>query len=157
MRLLFLLLSVQLQAQVCMTDWFCTNGGGKTFIVPYSDMLQENFYTVHHLDFGDGSDTSFIGEYNPIALGYQAIEHTYDVGMHIATLTTSFFDSTDNALLCIKSKQDTVCPYNTVSSINEIQKQKTNNKMYDFLGRELKKVPINKPYIINNRKFFNKF
>jgi len=72
-------------------------------------------------------------------------------------LTTSFFDSTDNALLCIKSKQDTVCPYNTVSSISEIQKQKTDNKMYDFLGRELKKVPINKPYIINNRIFFNKF
>ena len=29
--------------------------------------------------------------------------------------------------------------------------------MYDFLGRELKKVPTNKPYIINNRIFFNKF
>ena len=152
MRILILLLSVQLQAQVCMTDWFCTNGGGKTFIVPYSDMLQDNFYTIHHLDFGDGSDTSFIGEYNPIAVGYQAISHTYDVGIYIATLTTSFYDSTSNLLICTKVKEDTVCPYNTINSINEIEHIQ-DNKIYNLNGIELFKKPKG-IYIKNRRKYY---
>lgn len=157
MRLLCLLLSVQIQAQVCNTNWFCTNGGGKTFIIPYSNINQGSTYTIHNINFGDGNDTTFIGEYNPIALGYQAIAHTYDLGMHIATLTTYFYDSITNILLCTKIKQDTVCPYNMISNINEIQKQKNNDKVYDFLGRKLNKVPINEPYIKNNIIFINKF
>ena len=156
MRFLFLILSIQVQAQVCTTDWFCTNGGGKTIIVPYSDLSQDNFYTVHHIDFGDGSDTSFIGEYNPIAIGYQAIVHTYDFGVHIATLTTSFYDSTTNALLCTKTKQDSICSP-SLTYINETKTSLIDNKMYDFLGRELKKIPKNQPYIKNNNIYINKF
>ena len=59
--------------------------------------------------------------------------------------------------MCTKIKQDTVCPYNMISHINEIQKQKNNDKVYDFLGRKLNKVPINEPYIKNNIIFINKF
>ena len=90
---------------LCFTNWICTTGGGKTFIAPYSSINQSNYYTEHHLDFGDGSDTTFIGIHNPIALAYQTIEHNYIQGIHIATLTTNFYDSTTNILLCVAVKQ----------------------------------------------------
>lgn len=156
MRLLLILLSVQLQAQVCSTDWFCTNGNGKTFITPCGSLNQTNYYTEYQLDFGDGIDTTFIGIENPIALCHQTIVHTYDSGVYIATLTASFYDSTTNLLLCSQTKQDAICNPN-LTYIKETQSHKNVNKIFDFFGRELKNIPKNKPYIKNNIIYIDKF
>tara|TARA_R110001592_G_scaffold343396_2_gene633845 strand:+ start:310 stop:750 length:441 start_codon:yes stop_codon:yes gene_type:complete len=137
---------------ICLTNWICTNGGGKTFIIPYSTINQGHYYTEHHIDFGDGSDTAFFGIYNPIALAYQTIKHTYNPGIHIATLTTSFYDSTTQALLCQSSKQDTICsPIATF--ICEIKKS-IKNKIYNLQGIELKKEPLNQIYFKNNKGYY---
>ena len=156
MRLLLLLLSVQLQAQVCTTDWLCTSGGGKTFITPCVSINQNNCYTEYHLDFGDGLDTTFVGIKNPIALCHQTIVHTYNSGMYIATLTASFYDSTTNQLLCTQIKQDNICATN-LTYIKEKQNDQNKDKIFDFFGRELEKTPTNNPYIKNNTVYISKF
>ena len=137
---------------LCFTDWICTTGGGKTFIAPYSSIDQSHYYTEHHIDFGDGTDTTFIGEYSPISLAYQTIAHTYSPGIHIVTLTTSFYDSTTNLLLCTSVKQDTICP-NNITYINEIKKP-IKHKMYDLQGIELLKAPKRQIYIKNRRLYY---
>ena len=139
---------------LCFTNWVCTTGGGKTFIAPYSSINQSSYYTEHHIDFGDGSDTTFIGIHNPIALAYQTIEHTYNQGIHIATLTTNFYDSTTNILLCTAVKQDTICSYN-ITAVNEI-KESLKNKMYNIQGIELLQAPRNMMYIINRKLHYKK-
>ena len=137
---------------LCLTDWICTTGGGKTFIAPYSSINQSNYYTEHHIDFGDGTDTTFVGIHNPIALAYQTIEHTYNSGIYIATLTTNFYDSTTNILLCTSVKQDTICPYN-ITYVNEIRKS-IKNKIYNLKGIELLKAPKNMMYIKNRKLYY---
>ena len=139
---------------LCFTNWVCTTGGGKTFIAPYSSINQSSYYTEHHIDFGDGSDTTFIGIHNPIALAYQTIEHTYNQGIHIATLTTNFYDSTTNILLCTAVKQDTICSYN-ITAVNEI-KESLKNKMYNIQGIELLQAPRNMMYIKNRKLHYKK-
>ena len=144
MKILLLLL--------CLTDWICTTGGGKTFIAPYSSINQSHYYAEHHIDFGDGTDTTFIGIHNPIALAYQTIEHTYNSGIHIATLTTNFYDSTTHILLCTAVKQDTICPYN-ITYVNEIKKP-IKNKIYNLKGVELLESPKNMMYIKNRKLYY---
>ena len=139
---------------LCFTNWVCTTGGGKTFIAPYSSINQSNYYTEHHIDFGDGTDTTFIGIHNPIALAYQTIEHNYSQGIHIATLTTNFYDSTTNILLCTAVKQDTICSYN-ITNVNEI-KESLKNMMYNMQGIELLQAPKNMMFI-KNRKLHYEF
>ena len=156
MRLLLILLSVQLQAQVCSTDWFCTNGNGKTFITPCGSLNQTNYYTEYQLDFGDGVDTTFIGIENPIALCQQTIVHTYDLGIYVVTLTASFYDSITNILLCTQIKQDNICNTN-LTYIKEKQSHQNKDKIFVFFGRELEKTPINNPYIKNNTVYISKF
>ena len=41
---------------------------------------------------------------------------------------------------------------NTITHVNEIKPQISNNKMYDLLGREIFEIPLNKIYIKNNKK-----
>jgi len=139
---------------LCFTNWICTTGGGKTFIAPYSSINQSHYYTEHHIDFGDGSDTTFIGIHNPIALAYQTIEHNYGQGIHIATLSTNFYDSTTNILLCTAVKQDTICSYN-ITNVNEI-KESLKNMMYNMQGIELLQVPRNMMYIKNRKLHYKK-
>ena len=43
---------------------------------------------------------------------------------------------------------------NTITHVNEIQALPTSSKMYDILGRELKRAPINRVYIKNGVKYF---
>jgi len=137
---------------LCLTDWICTTGGGKTFIAPYSSINQSNYYTEHHIDFGDGTDTTFIGIENPIALAYQTIVHYYNPGIHIVNLTTNFYDSTTNILLCTAVKQDTICPYN-ITYVNEIRKPIKNN-IYNLKGIELLEAPKNMMYIKNRKLYY---
>tara|TARA_R110002012_G_C11531550_1_gene600529 strand:+ start:370 stop:810 length:441 start_codon:yes stop_codon:yes gene_type:complete len=137
---------------ICLTNWICTSGGGKTFLTPYSSINQSNYYTEHHIDFGDGSDTTFIGIHNPTALAYQAIGHTYDLGIYIATLTTSFYDSTTNALICTSTKQDTICKANT-TCVNE-NKKSIRYKVYNIKGIQLSKEPKKGMYIKNGRAYY---
>ena len=139
---------------LCFTNSICTTGGGNQFIAPYSSINQSNYYTEHHLDFGDGTDTIFIGIHNPIALAYQTIEHTYSQGIHIATLTTNFYDSTTSILLCTAVKQDTICSYN-ITNVNEI-KESLKNMMYNMQGIELLQAPKNMMFI-KNRKLHYEF
>tara|TARA_R110002020_G_scaffold275702_1_gene490920 strand:- start:308 stop:778 length:471 start_codon:yes stop_codon:yes gene_type:complete len=152
MRLLLLILAIQVQAQVCQTNWICTNGSDKAFIIPCSSINQSNYYTEHHLDFGDGSDTNFIGIYNPLALCYQTIMHPYNQGVYIATLTTSFYDSTTNVLLCTSTNQDTICNSN-ITYINEVKKL-YRKKIYNLQGIELLKEPKNTMYIKNRKIYY---
>ena len=150
MKLLLLILFLEVPA--CTNDWVCTKGGGKTFIIPCVSINQSNYYTQHNLDFGDGSDTTFIGIENPIALCQQTIEHSYDLGIYIVTLTTSFYDSTTNVLLCTSSKIDTICPNNSPNYINEAEPLK-NNKIYNLNGVEI----FTKPkgiFIMNYQKYY---
>jgi len=139
---------------LCFTNWICTTGGGKTFIAPYSSINQSSYYTEHHIDFGDGTDTTFIGIHNPIALAYQTIEHNYIQGIHIATLTTNFYDSTTNILLCTSVKQDTICSYN-ITNVNEI-KESLKNKIYNMQGIELLQAPKNMMFIKNRKLHYKK-
>ena len=139
---------------LCFTNWICTTGGGKTFIAPYSSINQSSYYTEHHIDFGDGTDTTFIGIHNPIALAYQTIEHNYGQGIHIATLTTNFYDSTTNILLCTSVKQDTICSYN-ITNVNEI-KESLKNKIYNMQGIELLQAPKNMMFIKNRKLHYKK-
>lgn len=150
MKLLLLILFFELPD--CNTNWECTNGGGKTFITPCVSINQIDYYTEHHIDFGDGLDTTFIGIDNPIALCHQTIIHTYDLGIYIVTLTSSFYDSTTNALICTSSKIDTICPNNSPNYIKEIQVKK-NNSIYNLNGVEV----FTKPkgiYIMDNHKYY---
>ena len=152
MRFLFLILSIQLQAQVCETSLLCTNGDNKTFLIPCSTIDVSSYYTEHHLEFGDGTDTTFIGIKNQFSLCYQSIVHLYNSGIYIATLNTSFYDSTTNALLCTSSYQDTICNP-TLTYINEMNIP-YKYKMYDLQGIEILQVPKQKIYIKNRKLYY---
>ena len=43
---------------------------------------------------------------------------------------------------------------NIITHVNEIQALPTSGKMYDILGKELKRAPINRVYIKNGVKYF---
>ena len=159
-------LGLQTQAQlVCATGWLCTVDGDTTFIRPYSSVgansqtwSMSGHYTEHTLDWGDGSaDTTFIGVIaSGTSTAFQTMAHIYTPGfIGYANLTTTFYDSLTNNLVCTSSIGwgNYVCtPIWT--GINELTLESINdNKMYDLLGRELTTVPVGTMYI-RNRKLY---
>ena len=152
MRFLLIILCLQAQGQICETNFMCTNGDNRTVIIPCSSIDENNYYTSHHLEFGDGTDTTFIGIKNPLALCYQAIMHTYVQGVYLARLTTSFYDSTTNVLICTDTYQDTICS-SVATYIKEINTP-YKDKIYNLQGIELLEAPKSMMYIKSRKLYY---
>ena len=112
---ILLLIGLQTQAQVCATGWHCSTNGDTTFLQTQSSVgansqtwSMAGHYVSNHLDWGDGTDTTFIG--------VQQVSHIYTPGfVGHAILTTTFFDSLTNSGVCTATAgwQNYVCTPNT--------------------------------------------
>ena len=73
------LIGLQTQAQVCATGYQCSTNGDTTFLQTQSSVgansqtwSMAGHYVSNHLDWGDGTDTTF--------MGVQQVSHIYTAG-----------------------------------------------------------------------------